>query len=90
MKIKNIFLKAASGILCLALVFFSCSKSGDKPSNPAPPAGTPDATLTNLGTNIIVPAYQQLATTTAALDAAVTAFNAGPTSGTLTGCANCV
>ena len=85
MKNKNIFLKAALGILCLALVFFSCSKSSDKPSNPGGPAtGTPDATLTSLGTNIILPAYQQLATTTAALDAAVTAFNANPSSGTLT------
>ncbi len=84
MKSKNIFLKAALGILCLALVFFSCSKSGDKPQNPPPVSGTPDATLTNLGTNIILPAYQQLATTTAALDAAVTAFNSNPSSGTLT------
>ena len=83
MKSKNIFLKAAVGLLCLALVFFSCSKSSDKPSNP-PPSGTPDATLTNLGTNIILPAHQQLSTTTAALDAAVTAFNSNPSSGTLT------
>lgn len=83
MKSKNIFLKAAVVILCLALVFFSCSKSGDKPSNPTPPAGTPDVTLTNLGTNIIVPAYQQLATSTVSLDAAVTAFNSNPTSVTL-------
>ncbi len=85
MKSKNIFLKAALGILCLALIFFSCSKSSDKPSNPGGPAtGTPDATLTSLGTNIILPAYQQLATTTAALDAAVSVFNSNPSSGTLT------
>jgi uncharacterized protein len=84
MKSKHIFLKAAVATLCLALVFFSCSKSSDKPSNTGPPTSTPDATLTNLGTNIILPAYQQLATTTAALDAAVTAFNANPASGTLT------
>jgi uncharacterized protein len=83
MKSKKIFLKASLVILCLALVFFSCSKSSDKP-NTGPPTGTPDATLTSLGTNIIVPAYQQLAATTAALDAAVTAFNANPASGTLT------
>ncbi|HLA58709.1 MAG TPA: imelysin family protein [Puia sp.] len=84
MKSKNIFLKAAVGILCLALVFFSCSKSSDKPSPPGPPSGTPDATLTNLGTNIILPAYQQLSTNTASLDAAVTVFNSNPSSGTLT------
>ena len=84
MKSKNIFLKTAAGILCMALVFFSCSKSSDKPTNPGPPSGTPDASLTNLETNIILPAYQQLTTTTAALDAAVTAFNSNPSSGTLT------
>ncbi len=85
MKSKNIFLKAAVGILCLAVVFFSCSKSSSKPSNPGGPVtGTPDATLTNLGTNIIVPAYQQLATSTAAFDLAVAAFNSNPSPGTLT------
>ena len=76
-------MKAGTVLLCLALVFFSCSKSGDKPNPGGPPTGTPDAALTNLGTNIILPGYQQLATTTAALDAAVTAFNAGPTLTTL-------
>ncbi len=85
MKSKSIFLKSAVGVLCLALVFFSCSKSSDKPSNPGGPAtGTPDASLINLGTNVILPAYQQLTANTAALDASVTAFNANPSSGTLT------
>jgi predicted lipoprotein len=79
MKNRNILLKTAFGMLCIAIVFFSCSKSGDSGNPGGPAGGQPDASLTNLGTNIILPAYQQLATSTAALDAAVTTFNATPT-----------
>ena len=74
---------ATGGILCSAIVLFSCSKSGSSP-NPGGGTGTdPDATLVNLGANIIIPSYQSLATSTVALDAAVTGFYASPAAGTL-------
>ncbi|HZE82987.1 MAG TPA: imelysin family protein [Puia sp.] len=76
-------LAAAAGILSTAIVLFSCSKSGSSP-NPNPGGGTgSDTVLVNLGTNIIVPSYQVLASSTAALDVAVTGFNASPSGATL-------
>ncbi|HVU57661.1 MAG TPA: imelysin family protein [Puia sp.] len=71
------------GICVTGLILFlaACSKSGGKSSTP--PDSTTDTVLVNLGTNIIIPSYQQLATTSATLDAAVGAFNTSPTLTTL-------
>ncbi|RFM25819.1 imelysin family protein [Deminuibacter soli] len=77
--------------LCAAVVLFSCSKSGNNDTTPPPTGGGNsggDTVLVNLGTNVILPAYQQLGTGTAALDAAITAFNAAPTATTLTAAQN--
>lgn len=69
---------------CIGLgVLISCGKSGDKDTTPVNNSKT-DSVLANFGANIIVPAYQQLATTTAAMDAAVTTFTATPNAGNLT------
>ena len=65
------------------IVFISCSKSNNDTTTPTPPATT-DAVLVNLGTNIIVPSYQDLTTKTAALDASITAFTTTPNATTLT------
>lgn len=71
---------AAAMIACLGLgVLISCSKSGDK--NVAPGGGSnndKDTVMASFGASVIVPAYQNLATSTAALDAAATAFNSTP------------
>jgi uncharacterized protein len=80
--IRKKILNTLTGIFVIAILLFSCSKSGDK-TNTGPPSGDTDTVLVNLGTNIIVPAYQQLASATVSLDAAVTTFNAGPTLNTL-------
>src|SRR6478609_6317502 len=70
-------------ILLFVIAFGSCSKSNDSTGNP-PPTNTQDSVLVNLGTNIILPAYQQLAAKAAALDGATLAFNNAPAAGTLT------
>jgi uncharacterized protein len=81
---QRTLLKALIGGFSIALVLFSCSKSGNNPPNPGGGSGTSqDTVLVNLGTNIILPAYQQLMTATASLDAAVATFNSGPTLNTL-------
>ncbi|QHV96862.1 imelysin family protein [Spirosoma endbachense] len=55
----------------------SCTKStDDQPS--ANSSFDRKAMLTNLSSNIIIPAYTAFQTTTVTLDGAVTAFNAGP------------
>ena len=73
-----------SVLLCVVIAV-SCSKSGGGGSNPPGGGGgtAKDTILVNLGTNIILPAYQQLSTGVTALDGAVIAFNAAPTLTTL-------
>lgn len=81
MKHKKLIAAAVTGTFCATLVLFSCSKSGKGDDSQG--GNTPDSVLVNLGANVIVPGFNTLATTTAGLDAAVTAFTASPTSGTL-------
>jgi len=84
MKKQKTLWQALGLLFCAAIVLFSCSKSGkDQPNPGTGPATGTDAALVNLGTNIILPSYQQLASGSSVLDAAVTAFNAGPTVNTL-------
>ena len=85
MKRNKLIFTALTGIICISLVLFSCSKSNSSKPNPGGggTTGDTDTVLVNLGTNIILPSYQQLATATVTLDAAVAAFNAGPTLNTL-------
>jgi predicted lipoprotein len=56
----------------------SCKKSGGDDSKAAGSDFDRKGMLTNLSTNIIIPAYTAYQTTTVNLDAAVTAFNASP------------
>lgn len=79
--------KLIAPALCVALFIAigigSCSKSDDSSGGNPPPTNTQDEVLLNLGTNIILPAYQQFAAKASELDAATTAFNNAPASGTL-------
>ena len=59
-----------------ALILFACSKSGSTGTT-IPPA-TGDTSLSNVAVNIIIPAYQQLATASASLDVSATAFTSTP------------
>lgn len=70
-----------TSVAVAVLLLISCSKSNS--DNPNPPAASSDSALVNLGTNIILPSFQDLATTTAAMDAAITAFTTTPNAGTL-------
>jgi uncharacterized protein len=63
------------------IVLFSCSKSNS--GGTTMPTGTVDSALVNLGTNIILPAYQDLSASMVALDASVTAFTQAPNATTL-------
>jgi predicted lipoprotein len=71
----------AGGVIGFVLFLAACSKSGGKSDNTS--GNGPDSVLVNLGKNIILPSYQQLAATTATLDAAVAAFTLDPTPETL-------
>ncbi len=80
---KRIVLLLSAGFAVLFLsISFSCSKSNSGGGG-TPKATGPDSTLINLGTNIIIPSYTKLASSASALDAAVTAFNASPSTTTL-------
>jgi len=79
---KHFLIPVSVTLVCIVLAV-ACSKSGGGGGTP-PPTGTKDEVLVNLGTNIILPSYQQLSASTATLDAAVTAFNASPSLTTLT------
>ncbi|HEY4148977.1 MAG TPA: imelysin family protein [Chitinophagaceae bacterium] len=80
---KRIVLLLSAGFTVLFLsISFSCSKSNSGGGD-TPKATGPDSTLINLGTNIIIPSYQKLASSASALDAAVIAFNALPSSTSL-------
>lgn len=69
------------GILGFVLFLAACSKSGGKTDNTS--NNSPDSVLVNLGKNIVLTSYQQLAANTATLDAAVAAFASDPTPVTL-------
>jgi predicted lipoprotein len=76
---------AALTVASILVLIQACSKSGD--NKPAPPGGSSfdrGAMLTNISTNIIIPAYTSFHTDAVNLDAAVTAFNAAPNNTTLT------
>ena len=65
------------------VIIQSCSKSGEsKPSGST--SFDRKGMLTNISTNIIIPAYTAFQADAVSLDAAVAAFNANPASGTLT------
>ena len=81
MKQRKLVLAALAGCIGLG-VLISCGKSNDNNGGGVTP-GKSDSTLTNLGTNIILPAYQQLATNVAAMDAAINTFTATPTADNL-------
>jgi len=77
MKLSSFLLPATTAILLSAIVF-SCSKSGSN-SGTTPGGGDgKDSVLPNIGNNIILPAYQTLASTTNSLDSAITDFNTSP------------
>jgi uncharacterized protein len=85
MKKLSFLWSALIAITCSTLIFISCSKSGDRaPSTGGGGSTSQDSVLVKLGTNVILPAYQQLAASTAASDAAVNAFAAAPSLTTLT------
>lgn len=76
----KILLAAFVGVIGLTTLIVSCGKSGGKSES----GNTTDSVLINLGTNVILPSYQQVSASTADMDAAVTAFVAAPSSPTLT------
>lgn len=82
MKRTTLWISGVGGCLVgFILLLAACSKSGGKSSTP--PNNESDTVLVNLGTKVIIPSYQQLATNSAALDAAVGAFTSSPTLTTL-------
>lgn len=81
MKRNRVLISLLGIIGCLTIILVSCSKSNDN-STP-PPNGNTDAVLVNLGTNIILPSYQQFATDVSTMNDAVIAFNTSPSLTTL-------
>ncbi len=78
MKYKRILFVATLTVVCTG-IFIACSKSSSNNGGGTNPGGSSDATLANIGLNIIIPSYQNLSTAATTFDAAVTAFNEGPT-----------
>lgn len=84
---RKIILTALTAVSAFFIIQ-SCSKSGSTPTG----GGGGDkgnsfdrkAMITNISTNIILPAYTQYLTVTTSLDAAVTAFNTAPDAAKLT------
>ena len=74
----SVILVAVAGIITIV----SCSKSNNA-ATVTPPVATADSALVNIGTNIIVPSYQNLAGATSSLDAAITTFTTTPNATTL-------
>ncbi|HEY0177635.1 MAG TPA: imelysin family protein, partial [Pedobacter sp.] len=66
------------------LLVQSCKKSGDSKSPDTGSSFDRQAMLTNLSTNIILPAYTSFQADASSLDAAVSAFNTTPNTTTLT------
>jgi predicted lipoprotein len=82
---RKAFLLPAIAAALLLGISFSCSKSGGSPNSGGGgtnPTGK-DSILTNIGNNIILPAYQSLSAAVNSLDSAIVDFNAGPGSGKL-------
>jgi predicted lipoprotein len=76
MKPRTLFIAA---ITALSLgIGFSCIKSGSKTTT-GPTPGDNDSILLNIGNNIILPSYQNLATAANSLDSAIGDFNTTPT-----------
>src|ERR1700710_1270067 len=80
---RNILVFPTILILLTAGFLYSCSKSGGGGSNPGGGGGTTtgkDSILTNIGNNIILPAYVSLSLSVNSLDSAILDFNASPNS----------
>jgi predicted lipoprotein len=73
MKRIVVFFFVGAGALLL-LLNFSCSKGNPGSTTPV----SKDSILLNIGNNIIMPAYQSLATAVNSLDSSITDFNASP------------
>jgi len=81
MKSRSILLIAFAGVVCAGIII-SCSKSNNNSTDNN--TSTNKAILTNIGNTIIIPSFQNLSTAVNAMDAAIVAFNASPTTITLT------
>jgi predicted lipoprotein len=78
---RNFLVVPAALLLLTAGFLYSCSKSGGGGgSNPGGGGTTTgkDSILTNIGNNIILPAYASLSVSVNSLDSAILDFNAGP------------
>ncbi len=71
----NSLLLVSFVMIVIAGIGFSCSKSGN--SGGSGPTNGKDSVLLNIGNNIILPAYQNLAVEVNLLDSAISDFNAG-------------
>jgi predicted lipoprotein len=69
-------LLAAVVLMIIAGIGFSCSKSGT--SGGTGPTNGKDSVLLNIGNNIILPAYEILASNVNSLDSAISDFNSSP------------
>ncbi len=79
MKLKSLLVPAAVAVV-LSAVGLSCSKSGGSSGSGPSAGGGKDTILLNLGNNIILPAYQSLATAVSSMDSAIGDFNTSPNS----------
>lgn len=75
------FVTVILGVSCaVALLFnYSCKKTSSSKANSGP-----DSVLINIGNNIIMPSYTNLASAVNSLDSGITAFNASPDASGLT------
>jgi uncharacterized protein len=79
-RIVTLFLAGAAVII----LSVNCSKSGSKSSGNSTTTGNSDSILVNIGTNIILPSYQALATAVNSLDSSIGDFNTSPNATRLT------
>ena len=80
---RNVLVLPAALLLITAGFLYSCSKSGGGGGTNPGGGGTTtgkDSILTNIGNNIILPAYASLSISVNSLDSAILDFNAGPSS----------
>ncbi|MBS1662745.1 MAG: imelysin family protein [Bacteroidetes bacterium] len=89
MRRKHLIIFPIVTLITASGIFYSCSKSGGG-NNPGGGGGNTgkDTILTNIGNNIILPAYVNLSASVNSLDSAILDFNAGPTSAKLTATQN--
>ncbi|WP_448701959.1 imelysin family protein [Mucilaginibacter sp. AW1-3] len=80
---RKIILLALTAAFAIVLIQ-SCKKSGSDDNGSTGSTFDRKTMLTNMSTNIIIPAYTSYATVTASLDAAVTTFNTTPNAANLT------